>query len=110
MTTLGRAKLLILDDWGPETLSPDQARDLLEIIEDRMDVGSIIVTSQIPVDRWHDMIGTPTIAALNRNRWPASSWNAWPASSESAASLQDLQSKREFPHSSGGFCQQHRSY
>jgi DNA replication protein DnaC len=62
MTTLSRAKLLILDDWGPETLSAEQARDLLEIIEDRMDTGSILVTSQVPVDRWHDMIGVPTIA------------------------------------------------
>ena len=62
MASLSRAKLLILDDWGPETLSADQARDLLEIIEDRMDVGSIIITSQIPVDRWHDMIGIPPLA------------------------------------------------
>ena len=62
MTTLSRARLLILDDWGPETLSADQARDLLEIIEDRMDLGSIIITSQVPVDRWHEMIGIPTIA------------------------------------------------
>jgi DNA replication protein DnaC len=62
MASLSRAKLLILDDWGPETLSADQARDLLELIEDRMDVGSIIITSQIPVDRWHDMIGIPTLA------------------------------------------------
>jgi hypothetical protein len=35
LRALGRVKLLILDDWGPETLSPDQARDLLEIVEDR---------------------------------------------------------------------------
>ncbi|MCW6513279.1 IS21-like element helper ATPase IstB [Lichenifustis flavocetrariae] len=62
MAAIGRAKLLILDDWGPETLNPEQARDLLEIVEDRMDIGSILVTSQIPVDRWHDMIGSPTIA------------------------------------------------
>lgn len=62
MSTLGKVKLLILDDWGPETLTPEQARDLLEIIEERMDTGSIIVTSQVPVDRWHEMIGSPTIA------------------------------------------------
>jgi DNA replication protein DnaC len=62
MSALGKAKLLILDDWGPETLNPEQARDLLEIVEDRMDVGSILITSQVPVDRWHDMIGAPTIA------------------------------------------------
>ena len=41
MTTLSRAKLLILDGWGPEALSAEQARDLLEIIDDRMDAGSI---------------------------------------------------------------------
>jgi DNA replication protein DnaC len=62
MASIGRAKLLILDDWGPETLNPEQARDLLEIVEDRMDKGSILVTSQIPVDRWHDLIGNSTIA------------------------------------------------
>jgi hypothetical protein len=50
------------DDWGPETLTPEQARDLLEIVEDRYDVGSVMITSQIPVDRWHDMIGVPTLA------------------------------------------------
>ena len=37
-------------------------RDLLEIIEDRYDKGSLIITSQVPVDRWHDMIGIPTLA------------------------------------------------
>ena len=40
----------------------DQARDLLEIVEDRYDKGSIIITSQVPVDRWHDLIGIPTLA------------------------------------------------
>jgi DNA replication protein DnaC len=62
LRALGRAKLLILDDWGPETLSPDQARDLLEIVEDRYDAGSILLTSQVPIDRWHDIVGNPTLA------------------------------------------------
>ena len=62
LRTFARTKLLILDDWGPESLSSDQARDLLEIIEDRYDKGSLIITSQVPVDRWHDMIGIPTLA------------------------------------------------
>jgi DNA replication protein DnaC len=62
LKSLLRIKLLILDDWGPETLTGEEARDLLEIIEDRFDAGSIIVTSQVPVDRWHDMIGNPTLA------------------------------------------------
>ena len=62
LRAIARAKLLILDDWGPEALAPDQARDVLEIVEDRYDAGSLIITSQAPVDRWHDMIGVPTIA------------------------------------------------
>jgi IstB-like ATP binding protein len=59
LRTLGRVKLLILDDWGPEKLSPDQARDLLEIVEDRYDAGSLVITSQAPVDRWHEIVGNP---------------------------------------------------
>jgi DNA replication protein DnaC len=62
LRSLARVKLLILDDWGPEPLSADQARDLLEIVEDRYDRGSLIITSQIPVARWHDLIGVPTLA------------------------------------------------
>jgi DNA replication protein DnaC len=62
LRALGRVKLLILDDWGPETLLPEQARDLLEIVEDRYDAGSILLTSQAPIDRWHDVIGNPTLA------------------------------------------------
>ena len=62
LRSIARVKLLILDDWGPESLTPDQARDLLEIVEDRYDKGSLVITSQVPVDRWHDMIGVPTLA------------------------------------------------
>ncbi|SNB69693.1 Phage terminase, large subunit GpA [Rhodoblastus acidophilus] len=64
LRSIARAKLLILDDWGPEALTPEQARDLLEIVEDRYDKGSLIITSQVPVDRWHDMIGIPTLPYL----------------------------------------------
>ena len=62
LRSIARVKLLILDDWGPESLTPEQARDLLEIVEDRYDRGSLVITSQVPVDRWHDMIGVPTLA------------------------------------------------
>ncbi len=44
---LGRVDLLILDDWGPEPLLPEQQRDLLEIVEDRYNAGSLIITSQL---------------------------------------------------------------
>jgi DNA replication protein DnaC len=62
LRSIAKAKLLVLDDWGPETLSASHARDLLEIVEDRYEQGSIIVTSQLPVDRWYDVIGIPTLA------------------------------------------------
>jgi DNA replication protein DnaC len=62
LKALARVDLLILDDWGPEKLDDDQRRDLLEIVEDRYERRSTIVTSQIPVERWYEIIGNPTIA------------------------------------------------
>ena len=68
MRALGGVKLLILDDWGLEPLGPEQRHDLLEIVEDRYGRGATLVTSQLPVDRWHDVIGDPTLgdAILDR--------------------------------------------
>ena len=68
MRALGGVKLLILDDWGLEPLGPEQRRDLLEIVEDRYGRGATLITSQVPVDRWHDVIGDPTLgdAILDR--------------------------------------------
>jgi DNA replication protein DnaC len=68
MRALARTDLLILDDWEPETLTADRRRDLLEIVEDRYDRGSILISSQIPVDRWFEIIGNPTLgdAILDR--------------------------------------------
>jgi DNA replication protein DnaC len=62
LKSIARVKLLILDDWGPEALTANQARDLLEIVEDRYDKGSLIITSQVPINRWHELIGVPTLA------------------------------------------------
>jgi DNA replication protein DnaC len=62
LRSLARVDLLILDDWGPEIFNADQRRDLLEIVEDRYDARSIIITSQAPVARWYDIVGDPTLA------------------------------------------------
>jgi DNA replication protein DnaC len=62
LRAIARLDLLILDDWGPEPFDADQRRDLLEIVEDRYEARSIIITSQLPVDRWYEIIGNPTIA------------------------------------------------
>jgi DNA replication protein DnaC len=59
---LARVQLLILDDWGITPLTAEGRRDLLEIIDDRHDRASTIVTSQVPVTAWHEHIGNPTIA------------------------------------------------
>lgn len=54
LRSLARVDLLILDDWGPEPLSPEQCRDLMEIVEDRYGQGALLITSQLPVAsfRW----------------------------------------------------------
>jgi DNA replication protein DnaC len=62
LKSLARVDLLILDDWGLAPLTSSQGRDLLEIVDDRHGRRSTIVTSQLPVDHWHEMIADPTIA------------------------------------------------
>jgi DNA replication protein DnaC len=68
LKTLGRVQVLILDDWGLSVLTGSERRDLLEILDDRHGRSSTIVTSQVPVDTWHDLIGDPTLgdAILDR--------------------------------------------
>lgn len=60
--TLGNVQLLILDDWGLEPLDDQARHDLLEILEDRYGRRSTLITSQLPVSAWHDVIGNPTYA------------------------------------------------
>lgn len=62
LKSLTKIDVLILDDWGLGIFAPTERRDLLEIVEDRQGRGSTIVTSQLPVDHWHEAIGDPTLA------------------------------------------------
>jgi len=62
LAKLAKIDVLVLDDWGLSKLMAEQRRDLLEILEDRYDSRSTIVTSQLPLDKWHDIIGDPTLA------------------------------------------------
>ena len=62
MRTLTAAQLLILDDWGLDPLDAGARRDLYEILEERYGRRSTILTSQVPVDKWHAIIGSPTYA------------------------------------------------
>jgi len=67
LRNLGRADLLILDDWGLEPLDAAARHDLLEILEERYGCRSTMITSQLPVDRWHEIIGDPTYAAARHD-------------------------------------------
>lgn len=59
---LEKTDLLVFDDWGLETLSLGQRNDLLEIMEDRHGYKSTLITSQLPVNKWHQSIGDATLA------------------------------------------------
>ena len=59
---LSKSDLIIIDDWGMETLKADEYRDFLESLDDRQGAGAVLMTSQFPEDLWHDTIGNPTVA------------------------------------------------
>ena len=59
---LGKKDLLILDDFGLQPLTPDARLALLTLLEDRYEEKSVIITSQLPLDRWYDYIAEPTLA------------------------------------------------
>jgi DNA replication protein DnaC len=59
---LSSANLLILDDWGLEPLTVQQRSDLLELIDARYDTKSTLISSQLPIENWYDMIGESTHA------------------------------------------------
>lgn len=62
LNTYARTDLLVLDDWGLTPLTEEQRKDLFEILEDRYDQRSTLVTSQLPIAKWHPIIGDPTLA------------------------------------------------
>lgn len=62
LARLAKTDVLILDDWGLEKLNAEQRRDLLEILEDRHGSRATIITSQLPLDQWHAIIGDATLA------------------------------------------------
>ena len=62
MKKLLKTQILVLDDFGLAPLTDPERRDLLEVIEDRHGTSSTILTSQLPIENWHEHIGDPTIA------------------------------------------------
>jgi len=68
LATLAKVDVLILDDLALRPLTTDQAADLLEVIDDRAQRRSTIVTSQLPIASWHDALGQPTLADASLDR------------------------------------------
>jgi len=62
LTKLAKFKILILDDFGSCPLKIEDVQELLEVIEERSLIGSIIITSQLPAKDWHDYLTEPTAA------------------------------------------------
>ena len=62
LAKLSRIDVLVIDDWAMAPLTETERRDFWEICEDRCQTRSIILTSQLPVARWHEQIGDPTVA------------------------------------------------
>jgi len=62
LARFARTEVLVLDDWGLAPVKDAERRDLLEIMEDRHGARSTIWTSQLPVAKWHDHLGDPTLA------------------------------------------------
>ena len=62
INTMAKASLLIIDDWGLSALSDQEQLDLLEILEDRHGINSTIITAQLPIEHWHQMMSNSTIA------------------------------------------------
>lgn len=59
---IAKIDVLILDDWALAPLEGQAQQDILEVIDDRVGKRSIIITSQLPIEKWHDMIGDPSTA------------------------------------------------
>jgi DNA replication protein DnaC len=62
LAEIARIDLLVLDDWGLTPLNDEQRRDLLEILDDRFNARSTLVTSQLPISHWHEYLADPTLA------------------------------------------------
>lgn len=62
LKSLVRLDLFIIDDLGLAVPNSKQYRDLLEVVDDRIGCGATLLTSQFPVDQWHELIGDSTVA------------------------------------------------
>ena len=71
MDSLAKTQVLVLDDWGLSVFTEDQRRNILEILEDRYGVRSTIITSQLPLEKWFEVIGEPWGCKLEPPKIPS---------------------------------------
>jgi DNA replication protein DnaC len=62
LAQLAKTDLLVLDDWGLEGPNAEQRRILLDLLDDRYDNRSTLISSQLPTDLWHNFLADPTLA------------------------------------------------
>ncbi|HHX29042.1 MAG TPA: ATP-binding protein [Firmicutes bacterium] len=62
MRKLAKSDVLILDDWGLGPLTAIESRELLEVLEDRCQTRSTVVASQVPVEKWYELMPDSTVA------------------------------------------------
>jgi DNA replication protein DnaC len=74
LSTLAKVDVLAVDDWGLTPLNEMERRHFLEVMDDRAESRSTVLTSQFPVEKWHDLIGNPTLADAVMERILANSY------------------------------------
>jgi DNA replication protein DnaC len=68
LAAYARIDLLVIDDWGLASLTQEQRQDFFEIIEERHDLRSTLIASQVPLEKWHNVIGDPTLGDATLDR------------------------------------------
>jgi DNA replication protein DnaC len=61
--------VLLLDDFGISSLQVEEARDLLDILEDRNQIRSTLITSQLPISQWHEVLADAILDRLVHNAY-----------------------------------------
>jgi DNA replication protein DnaC len=62
LVALAKTDVLLIDDWGLAPPSAAERSDLLEVLDDRVGTRSTVITSQLPIEHWHEYLGEPTLA------------------------------------------------
>ena len=62
LAAIAKTSLLLIDDFAISAIGPRERADLLELLDDRVGTRSTLITSQLPIENWHDYIGDPTLA------------------------------------------------